>query len=369
MFLISEKAKKIGVAIFSVLVVFSTLAFLFQIIFVKWIMQSKNKDLVAVLGVQKDGDFKKDEKKEKAKKQTKSEENKPPANIFFENLKTNKLGAPIKKETAGNYYVGASSAVVIDVDTQTILHYQEGKKRMAIASLTKMMTAVLVMENISQLDDEIITIDEEVLSAEGTKVGCPRTGYCPFPRFQLGEKLSASSVLKAMLLDSANDAAIALGKHISGSQENFAKLMNKKARELGLQDTNFCNPSGLDMDDRPGQCFSSAYDLARIVTYSFQYEKIWEILKIKETEISSIDGTIIHKLKNTDLLLEEMPNCLGGKTGFTYEAGKSLMLAAHLPENKNHRVVAVILDDNYRWQSMQGLLNWVFSAYQWPENK
>lgn len=368
MFSFSDKAKKIGVASFSGLVILLTLTFLYQVIFVSRVRQKEQKDFVEVLGSHKEKNDKKENSKEKEPKK-KDEKETFQSSLFFENLKASKAGVPIKKEGVGNYYVGARSAVAIDVETQTILHYQEGKKRVAIASLTKMLTAVLVMENIGNLDKEIITLDAEALETDGTRVGCPRTGFCPETRFQLGETVSARSALQAMLLSSANDAAIALGKHISGSQEKFAVLMNKKAKSLGLQDSNFCNASGLDIDEKPGGCYSSAYDLARIVTYSFKYPEIWEILKIKETEITSIDGKLTHKLTNTDLLLDQMPNCLGGKTGFTYEAGKSLMMAAYLPENKDRKVVAVILDDNYRWQSMQGLLDWVFSAYEWPKNQ
>ena len=371
MLVLGMRAKKVGVALFSGLTVLLTLVFLFDLLFVQRLKKEEQKDFVRVMGSHKEKKESKilAEKKEVSQLEADvcvAEEQK---NILFENLKANKLGAPIKKEGAGNYYVGARSAVAIDADSQTILHFQDGKKRLAIASLTKIMTAVLVMEKINDLDKEIIIVDQEALAAEGTRVGCPRTGYCTSNRLQLGEQLTARSALEAMLLSSANDAAVAIGKHISGSQEKFAQLMNRRAKELGLQDTNFCNPSGLDIEGKANQCYSSAYDLARIAAHSLQYEEIWKILKIKEKDITSFDGKLVHHLVNTDILLDQMPNCLGGKTGFTYEAGKSLMMAAHLPENQDQKVVAVILDDNYRWQSMKGLFNWVFQAYDWPKNK
>jgi len=357
--------KKIGIALFSGITVVLTVIFLFNFIFLERLEKSRSQDFVRVMGLQDNKNKEFDEEKKFVEREGEDSLK----GLFFENLKVKELGVPIKKEGAGNYYVGARSAVVIDADTQTILHYQDGKKRTAIASLTKIMTAILVLEKIGNLDKEIVTIDEEALTTEGTRVGCPRTGYCVSTRFQVGEKLTARAVLEAMLLDSANDAAVALAKHIGGSQEKFAKLMNKKAQELGLQDSNFCNSSGLDIEGMAGKCYSSAYDLARITAYSFRYPTIWEILKIKEKEITSLDGKLVHKLKNTDILLDQLPNCLGGKTGFTYEAGKSLMMAAHLPDNKERKVVAVILDDNYRWQSMQDLLSWVFSAYDWPSSQ
>lgn len=287
-------------------------------------------------------------------------------NLSFESLLMPQPDAPIKKKGVGNFYVGARSAIVIDVDTNTILHYQEGKNEMAIASLTKMMTAILVIEELEDLEDEIVTIDKEAVMVEGTKVGCPRSGYCISNRLRLKEEISAQSLLEAMLMNSANDAAVALGIYIADSQEKFAKMMNDKAKGLGLHNSNFCNPSGLDDDDRPGACYSSAYDLARITAYSLRYDEIWDIMKIKEKDIYSEDGQIIHHIVNTDILIDQLPNCLGGKTGFTYEAGKSLMTTAHHPTNKDHKIVAVILDDLQRWEDMKSLINWSFSAYTWP---
>jgi serine-type D-Ala-D-Ala carboxypeptidase (penicillin-binding protein 5/6) len=287
-------------------------------------------------------------------------------NLSFESLLMPQPDAPTKKKGIGNFYVGARSAIVIDADTNTILHYQDGKKEMAIASLTKMMTAILVIEKLKNLEDEIVIIDEETVLVEGTKVGCPRSGYCVSNRLRMKEKISAQSLLEAMLMNSANDAAIALGKHIAGSQEKFADMMNDKAREIGLQNTNFCNPSGLDDDDNPGACYSSAYDLARITAYSLRYDEIWKIMKVKEKDVYSDDGQITHHIVNTDVLLDQLPNCLGGKTGFTYEAGKSLMMAAHHPTNRNHKIVAVILDDINRWEDMRSLISWSFAAYTWP---
>ncbi|MDD5489934.1 MAG: D-alanyl-D-alanine carboxypeptidase [Candidatus Moranbacteria bacterium] len=267
---------------------------------------------------------------------------------------------PQRKESFYNTKVFATSSVVIDVDSGTILHYDNGRGEIPIASLTKMMTAVIVMEKVKNLDEQV-TIDEEALMADGTKVGCPQTGYCVDERLHEGEKVTVKDLLTAMLLDSANDAAVALGKHIAGSQKGFAKLMNEKAKELNLGDSNFCNPSGLDEEG----CYSSAYDVARIAAYSMRYDLIWKIMKMPEAQIGSCDGKYSHILKNTDLLLGQMPNCIGGKTGFTYNAGKSLMMAAADPETGKHKVIAVILNDNNRWTDMASLVSWTFDNYEW----
>ncbi len=267
---------------------------------------------------------------------------------------------PQRKEDYSDIKIFSGASVVIDVDSGTILHYDNGRENMPIASLTKMMTAVLVMENVKDLD-EPVTIDQEPLLTEGTKVGCPTTGHCVDERLHAGEKVTVGDLMKAMLLDSANDAAIALGRHIAGSQKEFAALMNEKARDLNLMDSHFCNPSGLDEEG----CYSSAYDIARIAAYSMRFDKIWSITKTSETNICSIDGRYTHKLKNTDLLLDQIPNCLGGKTGFTYKAGKSLMLAAADPLDGQHKIIAVILNDNDRWADMKKLIDWTFENYIW----
>ena len=269
---------------------------------------------------------------------------------------------PQRKDTYAETKVLAGSSVVIDVDSGTILHYDKGCAEAPIASLTKIMTAVLVMEKVPDLN-EVVTIDSEAISADGTKVGCPTSilSQCTSERLRIGEKITAGDLMTAMLIDSANDAAVALGKRMAGSQEAFGEMMNEKAAELNLGDSHFCNPSGLDA---PG-CYSSAYDLARIAAYSMKYDTIWKIMRTQEASVRSCDGKYEHLLKNTDVLLGQIPNCLGGKTGFTYNAGKSLMLAATDPETEKHKIIAVILNDNNRWEDMKNLVNWTFDNYEW----
>ncbi len=307
----------------------------------------KNRTQVSVKGVE-------------AKQEEKS------ANITFENLLVGQPDAPQKKEDTGDFYTKSKASIAIDAETGTILHYQNARERRSIASLTKVMTAIIALEEIEDLKKEIVTIDREALSQIGTRIGCPGSGRCVSTRLQPGEKISAWNLFQAMVMNSTNDAAVALGKHIAGSQKEFARLMNEKAKEMGLKDTHFCNPSGLDDDDNLGACYSTAYDIARISAYSLQYDEIWDTMKIKEKDVYSADGQIKHRLVNTDVLIEKMPNCLGGKTGFTYEAGKSLMTAAHHPTEKKAKVIGVVLDNHYRWEDMENLLNWSFRAYEWP---
>lgn len=272
---------------------------------------------------------------------------------------------PVKKNQAADLVIAnAHASLILDVDSGTILHYDQGREKRQIASLTKMMTAILAVEKISDLEAEVV-IDDEAVFCEGTKVGCPRSGYCIGTRLKVGEKVKAIDLLKAMLMNSANDAAIALGKHMAETQEGFAKMMNEKAKELGLRDSNFCTPSGLEIEGKESECYSSAYDIARIAAYATKYELIWDIMRLPtNTIITSTDGRLSHDILNTDIILDQVPNCLGAKTGFTPLAGHSLLMAATDP-TKKHKIIAVVLDDPYRWQDIQKMISWAFASHEW----
>ena len=274
---------------------------------------------------------------------------------------------PYRKDGVKDLVVpGAHASVIVDADTGTLFQYQNGRDHRQIASLTKLMTATLAMERIKNLDEEV-TIDEESVYADGTKIGCPRSGYCISPRLKVGEKITVRNLLQAMIMNSANDAAIALGKYMGGSQDAFANIMNAKVKDLGLTDTHFCTPSGLDLDDESAAagCYSSAYDIARIAAYSLRYDTIWKLARMPNNSIvTSADGKIQHTILNTDQLLGQMPNMIGTKTGFTPMAGYSLLMLTADPSTK-HRIVAVVLDDATRWTDIKTMVNWAFSAYTW----
>jgi D-alanyl-D-alanine carboxypeptidase len=274
---------------------------------------------------------------------------------------------PIRREGVKDLIVpGAHASIIIDADTGTIMHYNNGKEQRQIASLTKLMTAILVIEKIKNLDEEI-TIDEEAVYVEGTKIGCMTTGNCTSQRLTVGEKVTARNLLQAMLMNSTNDTAIALAKHISGTQKKFAELMNAKAKELGLPDTHFCTPSGLEPDGREKECFSSAYDIARVATYSLRYDTIWNAFRLPDNStINSSDGKIVHTIRNTNVAFNEnrVQNIIGGKTGFTPMAGYSLLMAV-TDQTEKHRIIAVVLDDSTRWNDIKNMVDWAFDSYAW----
>lgn len=279
-------------------------------------------------------------------------------------LDINKIGVfPFRKQKSIDIQMWAGSSVSIDVSSGTILHYENGRKQTQIASLTKIMTAILAMEKIKDFNEEVV-ISKEALQVDGTVVGCPTSIFCNGNRMFSGEKVHAIDLLRAMLLNSANDAATALGIYIAGSKEKFVEMMNQRALDLGLIDTHFCTPSGLEIDGHENECYSSAYDIARIGAESMKYSLIWETMKIPEGQFFSTDGKRMHLLKNTDLLLGNIDNCLGGKTGFTPLAGKSLLLGS-TDATRKHKIISVLLNDEKRWEDMRILVDWVNNNYEW----
>jgi len=273
---------------------------------------------------------------------------------------------PIRKPDTGTFAVPtAHSAILLDAATGIPIFEQDADERRAIASITKLMTAMIAVEETKSLD-EPVTIPEDAVYAEGTRVGCPRSGYCIGERLRVGERVSVRNLLKAALMNSANDAAISLAEHVSGSQEKFAEKMNRRASELGLSNTRFCTPSGLELDDAAAEenCYSSARDVAKIAAYALHYDVLWETMRMEKTTIPSADGKYEHEIFNTDQLLG-YPNLIGTKTGFTPRAGYSLLAVAGDPVVGKHRLIAVVLDDSTRWQSVRDMFSWGFGSYEW----
>ncbi|MCW1888335.1 MAG: hypothetical protein KIH67_002165 [Candidatus Moranbacteria bacterium] len=272
---------------------------------------------------------------------------------------------PILKRDWGVYAVPtAHAAIIMDAGSGDILFEQSAHQRRQIASLTKVYTALLVMQHIKSLD-EVVTIPEEIIDiTDGTRIGCPRSGFCTGTRLQLGEQLTVRDLLKAALMNSTNDGASALAVHVAGSMENFVKMMNDHALELGLTDSHFCTPSGLEIDGREAECYSSAHDIARITVLALKYPELWDIMRIERDTITSVDGQYSHEVANTNQILGQVPNLLGTKTGFTPLAGYSL-LAAVSDYQGERQIVAVVLDDQSRWESIRSMFDWSYQAYEW----
>jgi D-alanyl-D-alanine carboxypeptidase (penicillin-binding protein 5/6) len=271
---------------------------------------------------------------------------------------------PIIRDYAARLSVPtAHASVIMDANSGKVLYNRNAEDRRQIASLTKLFTALIVVERVPDLS-ALVTIDEEAVYTIGTRIGCPRSGYCPGVRFAVGEQLTVHDLLKAALMQSANDAAIALGKHVGGTQDGFAAVMNARAQELGLTDSLFCTPSGLEIDGAENRCYSSARDIALIASEALKHPILWEIMKIEKTDIVSADGKLTHEVFNTDQFIGSMPNLVGTKTGFTPLAGYSLLAVATDPSGE-HPVIAVVLNDPYRWDSIRSMFDWSFESFDW----
>jgi len=263
----------------------------------------------------------------------------------------------------------AAAAAIVDVSSGEILYEKMSTQKRAIASITKLFTAMVVIDNIEDLRTKI-TIPQEVFLIEGTRVGCSTSTLCEGERLRTGDKVAARSLLQAMLIASANDAATALAIHIGGSEEGFSQIMNAKARELNLVNSNFCRPSGLERDNAQAElaCYSSARDLGILMATLVKdekYQEIEEILQMTSATFTGEDATIRHNVSSTNkLLTKDFGFEVIGKTGFTLRAGPSLIMMGRQSALRQD-VVAVVLDDPDRFEDITKMLTWAFANHSW----
>ena len=248
--------------------------------------------------------------------------------------------------------VSADSAVLMDAATGQILYSKNMDSAYPPASTTKLMTALLTLEN-CKLDD-VVTVGKNPPLADGSKI------YI----FQ-DEQIKVNDLLHALLLASANDCAEALAEHISGSIDDFAKLMNKRAKKLGCENTNFMNPSGL-YDPKH---MTSAKDLALIMR---ELTKHPEYTKIAATESYNIQPTnksaVARPLWNENKLIQKYSKyfydgCVGGKTGYTIQSQHSYVCAA---TRNNQKLIVALVHDSKKtfWQDSTALLNYGFKNFE-----
>lgn len=240
--------------------------------------------------------------------------------------------------------VSAQSAILMDADTGAILYERDAHARRPMASTTKIMTAILVLEHARPTD---------VVVASKQASETPFTGLYLKP----GERITVEDLLWAILLRSANDACVAAGEHVAGTEAKFVEMMNAKARELGLHDTHFVNPHGLHA---PGH-YSSAYDLAVMARYGLQYPLFAEMVSRKrkriERSIEKQDSVVVNKNR----LLFRWDAADGIKTGYTRQAGHCLVASA---SKDGWRLIAVVLKSSDCWSDSRALLEYGFRHYQ-----
>ena len=231
----------------------------------------------------------------------------------------------------------ASSAILVDVDSGRVLYEQNADAKMLIASTTKILTALVAIEE-GNLSDTV-TVSREAALTEGSSM-----------YLQEGEQLTLETLLYGLMLCSGNDAAVAIADHIGGSQEKFVVLMNKRAAELGMEHSSFANPNGLDHERH----YSTARDMALLARAAVENETL---VRIASTQSVTIGG---RTMTNHNKLLRYVDGCIGLKTGYTKAAGRTLVSCA---ERNGQRLVAVTLQDGNDWADHQSLYEYGFSTY------
>ena len=247
--------------------------------------------------------------------------------------------------------IGAKSAILIDQNTGSVLWKANENERLPMASMTKIMSLILVMEKIN---DGTISYDSDVeISMESSKMG----GSQIF--LQAGEKYKVSELLKSVAMASANDAIVALAEKTYGSIDAFVEAMNNKASEMELKNTHFVNVHGLDEDGH----YSSSYDMAMMARELLKYEDILKYTSVYEEYLTKTDGSKIW-LVNTNKLVRFYPGVDGLKTGYTANAGYCLTATA---KKNNLRLISVVMGSDSiekRTEDTVKLLNYGFNSYK-----
>jgi len=240
----------------------------------------------------------------------------------------------------------AKSIIVIDRKTLSVLYEKNAYTKVAMASTTKIMTCIVALEN-SSLND-IVTVSKKSASVRGSTLG-----------LITDMQISMNDLLYGLMLRSGNDCAIAIAEKISGSVENFSILMNQKAKELGLENTNFVTPHGLDDENH----YTTPYDLAILTDYALKNEKFKTIVSTKTATIS-FNG-YPRTISNTNELLGNLEGVYGVKTGFTFEAGRCLVSACN--RNDLDIIVVVLGADTkkIRTQDSANLINYIFKNFKY----
>lgn len=240
--------------------------------------------------------------------------------------------------TVSAYNTSAKAAIVIDGFTGEVLYSQNSEERLPMASTTKIMTALLLCELGGDLTTEIVTT-REMVTVEGSSMG-----------LQIGDRVSYHDLLYGMLLASGNDAANTTAISIGGSISEFVNLMNERASEMGLQNTHFVTPSGLDAEEH----YTTAHDLAIIAKTALTNPAFAEAASSKSARLCYGNPPYNRTLTNHNKLLKMYDDIVGVKTGYTKKSGRCLVSAS---KKDGKLIIAVTLNDGNDWQDHRALLD------------
>ena len=259
---------------------------------------------------------------------------------------------PQKKDNIKNPLVYAKNIILMDKATGYILYEKNAYDAVSIASTTKIMTAVIVLENYNL--NEVVTISQNAATQIGSDIN-----------LRTDEKITVKNLLYALLVKSGNDAAMALAEHMTKGKEEFVRRMNEKAKFLGLKNTNYQDPAGLD-----DAGLSSAYDLAVLTSYALEKQTFSDIVQTANYTINSADGKLAHELETSNRLIKSdeplyYQPAVGVKTGFTPPAGHCFVSAA---KKDNNEIIGVVLNTNESTvdasaKESRKLLIWGFDSF------
>ena len=241
------------------------------------------------------------------------------------------------------YSTSAKSAILMDMDSLRVIYGKDVHYVQSVASISKIMTAIVAIEN-SDIDKEVV-IGDEILKAYGSGI-----------YIQIGERIKLKDLLYGLMLRSGNDAAIAISVAVAGDTDKFVKMMNDKAKDLGMKNTTFNNPSGLD--EEKGN-FSSAYDMALLMSYAMKNKMFREITGTKDYTVKTDKN--VYKWHNKNKLLSTYKYITGGKTGFTKIAKRTLVTSA---SKDNVNLTVVTINDGDDWDDHKNLYEEAFREYK-----
>ncbi|MEG2597193.1 MAG: D-alanyl-D-alanine carboxypeptidase family protein [Oscillospiraceae bacterium] len=251
---------------------------------------------------------------------------------------------PNRVAASGEPTISAVSAALIEADSGRIIFEKSGEETLPIASTTKMMSALLTLES-SELD-RYFTVDPSAILVEGTSMGLLK-----------GDQVTLRILAAGMLLASGNDAANAAAVKVAGSQDEFAIMMNRRAAQIGMKNTNFVTPSGLDAQSH----YSTAMDMAKLGRAALQNADFKKICAQKSAKLSYGNPPYDRWLSNHNKLLKIYPDAIGIKTGFTKKAGRCLVSAA---EREGVTLICVTLKASSDWEDHRKLLDYGFERVQ-----
>ncbi len=238
--------------------------------------------------------------------------------------------------------ISAASAVVMEQSTGKVIYSKNQNSKMKPASTTKILTAITALENCNT--DELVKVSENAALTEGSSM-----------YIEKDEILTMENLLYGLMLNSGNDAAVAIAEHISKTTEKFSALMNETAKKAGAKHSNFVNPNGLDDDNH----YTTAHDLAVITAYALNNPLFKNIVKTKTKIVETKDG-VKKYLTNHNKLLNMYKDCDGVKTGFTKASGRTLVSTA---ERDGMRLITVTLNAPNDWNDHVKLFNYGFELY------